>query len=368
VGLWRFLSDELRPYPDRTTTVVRMVVACAVTMIIVMTFRIPYAFLGLFNAFVISRQKPEWLVSNGFVAAAASAAAVVYVAAGVGLFYDYAVLHFVFLLLSLYLVFYLKRALTNDSVTFGFGVTAIVAMTLLWDRPYPTEPNLDSTLSLSFVMMIGTLVAMATAWVAVHLDHRATDPNVTRVAAQEGQRSLLVADAFSNPEYVRFAIKGCLAGSLCYLFDSGVAWPVLMGACAETCIVAARPLSSGAGTPLERLLTSSAALFLGGVVLGMGSHALVLPFVDSITGFLLQFVVISVIAAWIATSGPRLSYAGTLGAMGYFFPMVQRFGPNTALERSGAFFGDIFLALLVFWLVFDSGLKGRSASMLVHSE
>jgi multidrug resistance protein MdtO len=134
-GIREILSDELRPYPGRTETVARMVLACTVTTIVVMTFRIPFAFLGIFYAFVISRQKPEWLLRNGIAAVVASAAAVVYVAAGVQLFYDYDVLHFVFLVFTLYLVFFFKRALTNDSVTFGFGVTGTVALTLIWDRP-----------------------------------------------------------------------------------------------------------------------------------------------------------------------------------------------------------------------------------------
>jgi hypothetical protein len=358
-GICRVLRDELRPYPGRTATMIRMAVACTVTTMIVMTFRTPYAFLGVFNAFVISRQRPEWLMRNGLAAVVASAAAIAYVAIGVRLFYDYPVLHFVFLTASLYLAFYLKRALTNDSVTFGFGVTAIVAMTLLWDRPYPTEAHLVSTLSLSLAVMVGTLVAMATAWVALELERRATPAHPITAVSVQPSEPLLARDAFSNPEYVRFGLKGCIAGLLCYVFDSGVAWPVIMGACAETCIVAARPLSSGAGTPTERLFTSVTALFVGGVVLGIGSEALVLPFVDSITGFTLQFVTVSAIAAWVATSSPRLAYAGTLGAMGYFFPMVERFGPNPSFARSGAFMGDVFIALVAFWLVFDSGLGGH---------
>ena len=351
-AIGQVLSDELRAYPGRTETVVRMVVACAVTTIVVMTFRIPYAFLGIFYAFVVSRQKPEWLLRNGFAAVAASAAAVVYVAAGVQLFYDYDVLHFVFLVFTLYLVFFFKRALTNDSVTFGFGVTATVALTLIWDRPYPAEPHLASTFSLSFVVALGILVAMAVAWVALQLD-RAEKPSAIR-----SRQPLLVPDAFSNREYTKFALKGCLAGLLCYVVDSSVAWPVVMGACAETCIVSARPLSAGAGTRNERLFVSVAALVMGGVILGFGSHGLLLPFVDSITGFMLQFAVIATAAAWVATSSPRLSYAGTLGAMGFFFPMVTGFAPNPQLARSGAFFGDLVLALLAFWLILDGALTG----------
>jgi hypothetical protein len=359
-GVGQILSDELRPYPGRTETVTRMVLACTVTTIVVMTFRIPYAFLGIFYAFVISRQRPEWLLRNGFAAVAASAAAVIYVAAGVQLFYDYDVLHFVFLVFTLYLVFFFKRALTKDSVTFGFGVTATVALTLIWDRPQPAEAHLASTISLSFVVALGILVSMAVAWVVLQLD-RAGNP-----AAIRSRQPLLVPDAFSNREYAKFALKGSLAGILCYVVDSSVAWPVIMGACAETCIVAARPLSAGAGTRNERVFVSVAALVMGGVVLGFGSHGLLLPFVDSMTGFILQFAVIATAAAWFATASPRLSYAGTLGAMGFFFPMVTGFAPNPPLGRSGAFFADLVLALLAFWLVLDdssSNLPARAIEL-----
>jgi hypothetical protein len=255
---------------------------------------------------------------------------------------------------TLYLVFYLKRALGNDAITFGFGVTATVALTLIWDLPRPTEAHLISTFSLSFVVMLGTLVAMAVAWVALKLDNSEDAP------VDQFRTPFLVPDAFSNPEHRKFALKGCLAGLLCYVLDSSVAWPVIMGACAETCIVAARPLSAGAGTRNERLFVSVTALILGGVVLGFGSHALLLPFVDSITGFIFQFAVIAALAAWVATSSQRLSYAGTLGAMGFFFPMVQRFAPNPPLARSGAFMVDLVLALLAFWLVLD-GASTRQA-------
>ena len=131
-------------------------------------------------------------------------------------------------------------------------------------------------------------------------------------------------------------------------------------ACTETCIVSARPLSAGAGTRNERLFVSVAALSVGGVVLGFGSHGLLLPFVDSMTGFILQFAVIATAAAWVATASPRLSYAGTLGAMGFFFPMVTGFAQNPPLGRSGAFFADLVLALLAFWPLLDGASDGVS--------
>ena len=169
---------------------------------------------------------------------------------------------------------------------------------------------------------------MSVAWVAPQL--RLTGNALAPTSSQP----LLATDAFSNPQCATYALSGCVAGMLCYVLDSSVAWPVIMGACAGICIVSARPLSVGAGTRNERLFVSIAALFLGGVVLGFGSHGLLLPSVDSITGFMLQFSVVAAAAAWIATSSTRLSYAGTLGAIGFFFPMVTGFAPDPPLEWS----------------------------------
>lgn len=311
-GIHQILLDEIRPYSGRAGTVARMVAACSIVTMIVMMFRLPFAFLGVFYAFVISRQRPEWLIRNGFAAVGATAVAVAYVTVGVQLFYDYQVLHFAFLVFTLFLVFYVKRVLTNDSVTFGFGVTSTVALTLIWDRPYPAESHLASTLSLSFVVALGVLTAMSVAWVSLQLSSLREDSPSGNVAAGQSSRPFVVRDAFSNQDYLAFALKGCFAGMLCYVLDSSLSWPVIMGACAETCIVAARPASAGPGSRHERLFISVIALAWGGVVFGFGSHRLILPAVDSITGFLLQFVVATAAAGWVATSGPRLAYAGTL--------------------------------------------------------
>ena len=44
-------------------------------------------------------------------------------------------------------------------------------------------------------------------------------------AAPAEKRSLFLPDAFENPEYVRFAIKGTLAAFICYLVFIGFDYP-----------------------------------------------------------------------------------------------------------------------------------------------
>ena len=51
-----FLEQELAPYPGRTAIVTRMVVSATLIMIVCMTFRIPYSWLGAIYALLVSRE------------------------------------------------------------------------------------------------------------------------------------------------------------------------------------------------------------------------------------------------------------------------------------------------------------------------
>ena len=49
--------------------------------------------------------------------------------------------------------------------------------------------------------------------------------NQSTNAAPAEKRSLFLPDAFDNPEYVRFAIKGTLAALICYVVFIGFDYP-----------------------------------------------------------------------------------------------------------------------------------------------
>src|SRR3984885_7797885 len=51
-----FLRGELAPYPGRVNTVVRMTVTATLTMILVVTFRIPNAFLAALFSILLARE------------------------------------------------------------------------------------------------------------------------------------------------------------------------------------------------------------------------------------------------------------------------------------------------------------------------
>ena len=173
---------------------------------------------------------------------------------------------------------------------------------------------------------------------------------VTLDRAQPPNPPILAADAFSNPEHLNFALRGCLAAVICYFVMNAVAWPGL-GPSLFTCVVTA--LTSIGSSRQKQLLRFSGAL-VGGVIFGMGSQVLILPMLDGLAGFLVMFMVVTGIAAWFLTSSPRLSYFGAQMALAFFLIHLRGPGPQTNLAIARDNISGILLGLLVMWFAFDT--------------
>jgi multidrug resistance protein MdtO len=161
--------------------------------------------------------------------------------------------------------------------------------------------------------------------------------------------TMLVPDAFSNPEHLKFALKGCLAAGICYFTYNALDWAGISTA-VTTCLLTA--LSTVGGSRQKQMLRFAGAI-MGGVVLGMGGQIFILPYINSITGFTVYFVVAMGIAAWFATSGPRLSYFGFQIAAGFCLINVQEFKIQTSLAVARDRVVGVLLGLFTMWLVFD---------------
>ena len=126
------------------------------------------------------------------------------------------------------------------------------------------------------------------------------------------------ADAFSNPAYLRFALKGWLAATICYILYTGLDWPGISTA-VVTCMVTA--LSSLGASHQKQFLRITGAAFGG--VLALTSLLFVLPNVDGITGVALLVGAVSAGSAWVATSSPGLSYFGLQTALAFYICFWQ---------------------------------------------
>jgi len=166
----------------------------------------------------------------------------------------------------------------------------------------------------------------------------------------------LVRDAFTNVGHIQFAVKGCLTAGLCYIIYNGLDWPGISTA-VTTCFLTA--LSTVGSSRQKQVLRISGAL-VGGFLIGMGSQIFILPFLDSIAGFTILFVIVTAFASWFMTSSARLSYFGVQIAVAFYLIHLNSFAIEPSLSIARDRVVGILLGLIMMWFVFDH-LWGASA-------
>ena len=164
------------------------------------------------------------------------------------------------------------------------------------------------------------------------------------------QSQLLTPDAFVNSEHLKFALRGCLAASGCYIIYNCIAWPSIGAPAIATCLLTA---VSAVGASRQRQILRFAAFIVGGLLIGIGSEILILPHVDSIGGFTVFFILVMTLVSWVMTSSPRLSYFGFQIAVIFCLINLQEFARQTSLAAARDRIVGVGLGLCMMWLVFD---------------
>jgi len=156
----------------------------------------------------------------------------------------------------------------------------------------------------------------------------------------------VVADAFTNPAYVQFAIKGALAGFICYLIFTLSAYQGIYTS-VVTCVVCSL---STIGASAQKGILRFAGSAVGG---GLGVIALtcIFPYLDSIAGFWIPFAAVTGLAAYVTFSGPSLSYGGYQIGLAFYKCVLQSYGPYTELRVVRDRLIGIVLGLTVFGLI-----------------
>jgi multidrug resistance protein MdtO len=134
---------------------------------------------------------------------------------------------------------------------------------------------------------------------------------------------LFVPDAFTNPNYIRYALKGALAVMICYTLQSAVDWPGIR-TCLITCLIVG--LGSEGATIQKGTLRISGALV--GAAMGFLSILLFIPGMESITSLTLLVAAGTAVAAWVVLGSPRIAYAGVQIAFAFYVCVIQGFEPT----------------------------------------
>jgi len=487
-----------------------MVTAAVLTMILIITFRIPYGAVGVNCAFILSRENLISTAKSGFYFILAFALWVVLTPIGARMFASVPLTHFLWEAITVFLCFFLLKTLTSFPLATGVVVVA-TATSVIWYLPGPAELNVELTLWQILATAIGALITFLVEVVFRYfepgnpltdgitdrlrcieelLDSYGRDPSIaantdrsitqyamtgTSILRQQVARShigmlerskmsavislvgrgidvsaaliagyqqseqvsreraetlkvrianlrqnvqsgrysegpqwvqpadqtaslfseleatvglmesalktegstgsdaafnqetdstnhLLVSDAFSNPEYLRFALAGTAASMVCYVIYVGLNWPGISTA-VTTCALTAL---SDIGSSRQKQLLRIGGAAVGGFVFGLGSQIFILPYIDSIVGLTILFACVTGISAYVATSSPRLSYAGLQMAFAFYLVNVTDFSISLDLTIGRDRAIGVLLGIAAMWLVFERLYPRPAAVQMVR--
>jgi multidrug resistance protein MdtO len=166
-------------------------------------------------------------------------------------------------------------------------------------------------------------------------------------APARGKKSLFVADAFTNPAHVQFALKVTLAGMIGYIFYTASDYFGIHTVYYTPLIIALG--STGA------MMHKGLLRILGGVVgggLGLVCTIWVIPRFETLGMYLLIVFCLHGLAAWVAFGSERISYMGLQIALTFDLGVLKDFGPPKEIDPIRDRFIGIILGIFIISVVF----------------
>jgi multidrug resistance protein MdtO len=168
-----------------------------------------------------------------------------------------------------------------------------------------------------------------------------------KAAAARHKPSLFVADAFSNPRHVQFAIKVTLAGMIGYLFYSASDYYGIHTVFYTPLIIAL----ASTGATIHKGFLRIVGCIIGGAF-GLISTIWVIPRFETLGTFLLIVFCLHGLAAWIAAGSERISYMGLQIALAFDLGFLQGYGPPENIDPLRDRFIGIVLGICIVTIVF----------------
>ena len=339
-----FLRQELAPYPGRGVATLRIVIGCVVVLVLCMTLRVPEAYLAVWAVVRMAMEESRKTLLTGAVMLLALTIGLALPLALLPVAFDQPALRLCLMAAMAALGLFLRRTFVIGALGFVIGLVGTMVMTAP-DFILKPEQAVRFTLWLWLVFALGIGAAVATTLL---IAPAAGAPDASKSHAGHGR--LFVPDALTNPEYVRYALKGTLAVMICYTLQHAVNWPGIR-TCLITCLIVA--LGTEEATVQKGTLRVAGALV--GAAMGFLAIMLVIPSMESITSLTLLVAAGTAIAAWVTLGSPRISYAGVQIAFAFYVCVIQGFAPTwyfyTIRDRLvGILLGNAVITLVFHYL------------------
>lgn len=192
----------------------------------------------------------------------------------------------------------------------------------------------------------------------------ATQQAIAGLAAADGgsrepapKPPFLAPDAFTNPDYQRYALKTTAAAITCYLIYSLINWQGIHTAMI-TCYVAALGTT---GETVHKLALRICGCLVG-AALGFVAILLVIPHLSSVGGLMALVFAGIFVAAWVSTGNERISYAGVQVGLAFLLTILNGFAPSLSMESGRDRVVGILLGNVVVYLFF-TGIWPKSAAV-----
>jgi uncharacterized membrane protein YccC len=339
-GSLEWFKRELAPTPARPRRTAIMVAAAVLCVIISMTLQVPELSVTAYMPFFMSKESKFLTTVTGVIG-------LIGLTIGIGaslllykFTYGHPELRIPGMAITLFLGMYVSRIFVLGPLGFLIGFVVAVSQSVGEAVPSP-ELLVRGLLWLWVAIAYG--VGLTVVLNLLFLPDAPGPP-----AHLPKPKSLFVADAFTNPAHVRFALKVTFAAMFCYIFYMAIDWSGIHTALITCTFIALE----STGATLHK-----GVLRIGGCVIG-GTLALftivfLMPHMDTIASLIVVVACASAIAGWVATGTELISYAGLQIAFAFFYSVFQGYAPDTDLDNVRNRVIGILFGLIVTGLVFQ---------------
>jgi hypothetical protein len=342
-----WLRSELAPTSAREIRTAIMVGGAVLCVIISMTLQVPELATSAYMVFFISKESKLLTKITGV-------GGIIVLTIGIGatlllykFTYGHPELRIPGMAIALFLGMWLSRVLVIGPLGFLLGFVVAVSQSVGEAAPSPEYLVrqllwlwVALTYAIAVTVVLNLLFLPDTPQTAAHR------PKPKR--SEPDGRRLLVADAFTNPAHVHFALKVTFAAMFCYIVYEAIDWSGIHTAFITCTFIA---LESTEATLYKGTLRIVGCV-IGGA-LALFSIVFLMPHMETIASLVVLVACAAAIAGWVAAGSERISYAGLQLAFAFFYSVFQGYAPDTDLDNVRNRVVGILFGLIVTGFVFQ---------------